>query len=428
VGLLSGNDVHVRFRPAQADTGIVFVRADLPERPRVPAHVRHVVPRQRRTSIQRGEAVVEMVEHAMAALSGLKIDNCLVEVDAPEMPGCDGSSLAFTRVLQDAGIVEQSEPRPALVIERPVTVRNGEASLTAFPGGGEGLVVTYNLDYRHHSPIGRQSLFLEITPEVFREELAPSRTFLLEAEARAMVQAGIGTRTTPRDLLVFGPHGPIENELRFPDECVRHKMLDVVGDLALLGLDIAGHVVAHRSGHHLNADLVRKLHEAVEKGEEEGEADESGPEPRAKPPERAMDIGEIMKILPHRYPFLLVDRVLNLELGRRILAIKNVSCNEPFFLGHWPDRPIMPGVLIIEALAQAAGVLLAHWFDPRSHLGLMASIDEVKMRRPVVPGDQLQLEATVLRNRRRMADFQARATVDGELAAEAQIRFVIVPR
>jgi UDP-3-O-acyl N-acetylglucosamine deacetylase len=258
-GFLTGADVSVRFRPAASDTGVVFVRTDLPGSPAVPAHVRHVVERQRRTTIQRGAATVEMIEHVMAALSGLHIDNCIVEIDAGETPGCDGSSRAFVQALSAAGAIEQDRTRETLTIERPVTVQDGQATLTAHPGDAERLVLSYNLDYGRQTPIGKQSLFLDISPETFEHELAPSRTFLLEAEAVALRQAGIGGRATEADLLIFGPHGPIGNELRFSDECVRHKMLDMVGDLALLARDLAGHVVAHRSGHQLNAALVRAL-------------------------------------------------------------------------------------------------------------------------------------------------------------------------
>lgn len=426
VGFLTGADVKVRFRPAQTDTGIVFVRGDLPNRPRVPALVRHVVPRQRRTTIQNGEAVVEMVEHVMAALSGLHIDNCEVEIDAGETPGCDGSSLAFIEALKGAGTVEQDRPKAAFVIDKPVTVREGDATVTAFPAASEELVLTYNLDYGQQTPIGRQSLFLEITPEVFEGELAASRTFLLEAEAKALQNAGVGARTTPRDLLVFGPDGPIENELRYPDECVRHKMLDVVGDLALLGMDISGHIVAHRSGHHLNANLVRKLLDTIDAGE--AEAVEAVEVPTPAPAATRMNIGEIMEALPHRYPMLLVDRVLESEPGVRLAALKNVSCNEPFFPGHWPDRPLMPGVLVLEAMAQAGGLLISHWFDAATNHAVIGAVDEVRLRRPVVPGDQLRLEVVNTRRRARLFDVQARALVDGETVAEAQIRFVIVPR
>jgi UDP-3-O-[3-hydroxymyristoyl] N-acetylglucosamine deacetylase / 3-hydroxyacyl-[acyl-carrier-protein] dehydratase len=261
VGFLTGADVALRFRPAEPDTGVVFVRADLPGRPSTPAHVRHVVPRQRRTALQRGAAVVEMVEHVLAALAGLRVDNCLVELDAGETPGCDGSSRAFVEALIGAGVVEQNWPRAMLAIDRPITVRDGQASLTAYPGDTAGLALSYHLDYGATS-IGRQSLSLDVSPESFQDEIAPSRTFLLEEEARSLRQAGIGTRTTEADLLVFGPDGPINNTLRYPDECVRHKILDLVGDLSLTGADLAGHVVAHRSGHQLNAALVRELVES----------------------------------------------------------------------------------------------------------------------------------------------------------------------
>src|SRR3954452_16319620 len=265
VGFIFGTDVAMRFRPARADQGVVFIRTDLPERPAVRAHIRHVIPRQRRTTIEHGAASVEMIEHVMAALAGLRIDNCTIEINAPETPGCDGSSLAFVEALSEAGGVELDRERETLVIDRPVAVREGPAVLAAHPGDGEGLVLGYHLDYGRQSPIGAQSFFLDVSPETFREELATSRTFLLEAEANALRQAGIGARATASDLLIFGAQGVIDNELRYPDECARHKILDMVGDLALLDKDLSGHVVAHRSGHQLNAELVRKLIEALER-------------------------------------------------------------------------------------------------------------------------------------------------------------------
>jgi UDP-3-O-[3-hydroxymyristoyl] N-acetylglucosamine deacetylase / 3-hydroxyacyl-[acyl-carrier-protein] dehydratase len=417
VGFIYGTDVSMRFRPAEADQGVVFVRTDLPERPAVHAHIRHVIPRQRRTTIQHGAASVEMIEHVMAAMAGLRIDNCTIEIDAPETPGCDGSSRAFVEVLNEAGIVELDREREALVIDRPVAVRDGSAVLAAHPGTGEGLVLGYHLDYGRESPIGAQSLFLDISPETFRAELAPSRTFLLEAEARAMLQAGIGARATASDLLVFGSQGVIDNELRYPDECVRHKILDMVGDLALLDKDLSGHVVAHRSGHQLNAALVRKLVEAIER--------ERLVRTRAVD-DPVMDIGAIMRILPHRYPFLLIDRVLEHEPARRVLALKNVTFNEPFFQGHWPGQPIMPGVLIVEALAQTGGIMIADIVDPRTRVALIVAIDHVKIRKPVVPGDQLCLEVTGLRLKTSMADIHGVARVGDQVAAEAKVRFMIV--
>ncbi len=418
VSFLEGRDVRLRFRPAEADAGIVFVRSDLPGAPSVPAHVKYVAPRQRRTTLQLGEATVEMVEHVMAALAGLGVDNCRVEIDGPETPGCDGSSRAFVEAIGEAGLVEQGRPRETLVIDRPVTVREGSSVLTAHPGEPDKLVLAYNLDYGRSSPIGSQSYFVEVSPESFRSELASSRTFLLEAEAKAMRAAGIGRRTTEADLLIFGPDGPINNELRYRDECARHKVLDMVGDLALLSRDLAGHVVAYRSGHALNASLVRKLLRAVEGSSPSPSPGEDGP---------AMDIARIMAILPHRFPFLLVDRVVEVEPGRRIRAVKNVSANEPFFQGHWPGRPIMPGVLVLEALAQAAGLLIASARDDQADRSMMiVAIDGAKLRRPVVPGDQLVLEVVEARIKDRSAHVVCRASVDGRVAAEAKIRFVVV--
>ena len=413
ISFLEGRDVEVRFLPAGPDAGIAFLRSDLPDRPTVPAHVRHVIPRRRRTTIQRGPAVVEMVEHVMAALAGLRVDNCLVEIDGPETPGCDGSSRAFADALAGAGFVEQDAPRDVLVIDRPVTVREGDSILTAFPGASGHLVLAYQLDYGPKSPIGRQSVFVDVVPDSFRDELAASRTFLLQDEADALRKAGIGSRTTERDLLIFGEHGVIGNELRFPDECARHKTLDLLGDLALAGKDLSGHVIAHRSGHSLNAELARKLLELA------------GPD-RSHPDEvPVLEIGAILRALPHRYPFLLVDRVVALEPGRRIVALKNVSYNEPFFQGHWPGRPIMPGVLIVEAMAQAAGVLIGLGAE-EGREALLASLDGVKLRRPVVPGDQLRIEVGHVRAKGRAVQVKAVARVGDRVVAEAKIRFMVI--
>ncbi len=410
VSFLSSLDATVLFRPAPPGTGLVFARRDLPGQPEVPALVQHVVPRQRRTSIQRGDAVVEMVEHVLAALAGLQIDNCRIEIDGPETPGLDGSSLGFVEAIEQAGAVEQDRPRAFLNITTPVSVREGASTVSAHPGADGELLLSYSLDYGPHTPIGKQSQFVTITPPAFRDELAASRTFLLAAEADALRSAGIGQKATEKDLLIFGPEGPINNPLRFPDECVRHKMLDLVGDLALAGVDLHGHVVAHRSGHALNAALVRAILAVAE-------TDDAPP---------VMDIGQIMGVMPHRYPFLLVDRVLSIETSRRVLAIKNVTCNEPFFNGHWPGQPVMPGVLIVEALAQAGGLLIAGWADPKTHLAMIAAIDAVKLRRPVVPGDQLRLEVETLRHRQRSAEMQAVARVGKRIVAEARIRYMIV--
>ena len=259
VGYWSGEDVRVEFRPAAADTGINFVRADLDGLPRIPATIEHRVEMPRRTALCCGQASVEMIEHVMAALAGLQIDNCEVWVDRPEMPGCDGSCLPIVEVLRAAGSVEQDALRPRQVISRPIRLGNAESWIEARPCCSGKTILQYELDYGIGNPIGRQSLEISLSPRHFHINLAPSRTFMLESEAAAMKARGLGTRATCKDLLVFGSQGPIDNRLRFPDECVRHKLADMVGDLALTGCDLVGRFVAYRSGHKLNAELVRAI-------------------------------------------------------------------------------------------------------------------------------------------------------------------------
>ena len=259
IGFFTGADVCLRFLPAEPGTGLVFSRADLPSAPAIPATIEHVLPQPRRTTLQNGEATIEMVEHVLAALSGLGIDQCHVEVEGPETPGCDGSSLAFVEALLDAGLVELDAPRIIYRILELRMLEDGAARIEAIPIPVDQLILSYELDYGDDNPIGRQSLQLVITPESFQKELAPSRTFLLEAEAQALRALGMGARLSERDLLIIGDKGPIDNAFRFPDECVRHKMLDLLGDFALLGRGLSGMIKAKRSGHHQNALMVREL-------------------------------------------------------------------------------------------------------------------------------------------------------------------------
>lgn len=251
--------MELEFRPAEVDAGIVFVRRDLAGNPRIKAVVANRVETPRRTTLRAAGASVEMVEHVMAALAGLQIDNCEVWVNEAEMPGCDGSSQPFVTALDSAGTLEQSAARPRLVV-RTVTRLGGEDSwIEARPGAGGGMSVKFRLDYGSGNAIGRQTLQLPVTPESFRRELAPSRTFVLEEEAEWLVSRGLGKRATYENVLVFDKQGPVANILRYRDECVRHKALDLIGDLALAGCDLDGHFIAHRSGHRLNAELVRAL-------------------------------------------------------------------------------------------------------------------------------------------------------------------------
>lgn len=262
IGFLTGADVRLRFLPAPPSSGVVFVRADLPSRPRLPAHVTQVTGTARRTTLGRSPAQVTLVEHVLASLAGLRIDNCLVELDGVEPPGLDGSARGFVDALLKAGIADQPARRGVWAVTEPVTVSAGKATLTLHPPSDEdgGLVMSYFLDYGPTAPIIRQVYTREVTPGAFLREVAPCRTFILETEAEQLRRQGLGANLTTADLIVFGPRGPIDNTLRFANEPARHKVLDMVGDLSLLGADLCGHVVACRSGHPLNVELARTLH------------------------------------------------------------------------------------------------------------------------------------------------------------------------
>lgn len=259
VGFLTGATIHLRFLPAPASTGVVFRRTDLKPAAVVPAHVDHVAGTKRRTILGAGPAQIGLVEHVLAALAGMRIDNCVVELDAPEPPGLDGSALGFVKVLTEAGIVLQHSPREVYGVCEPILVRQEGATLALYPPEADELKISYTLQYAAGTPIGRQARTEFITPTTFVAEIAKARTYIFESEAAELRRQGLGARTTPADLLVFGPDGPIDNHLRYGDEPARHKILDVIGDLALFGHDLRGHIVAYRSGHSLNVELVRQL-------------------------------------------------------------------------------------------------------------------------------------------------------------------------
>ncbi|NIL98433.1 MAG: UDP-3-O-[3-hydroxymyristoyl] N-acetylglucosamine deacetylase [Planctomycetales bacterium] len=265
-GYWSGIDVCVEFRPAPPDSGIVFVRHDLASPVRIPALVANRIETPRRTSLSKDGATIEMVEHILAALAGLGIDNCEVWVDQTEMPGCDGSSQQFVDALQVAGLVAQDALRQQLIVRQVTRLGDSEYWIEAQPSQDGTTTIRYRLDYAAATPaIGRQTAEFSLDREVFCRELASCRTFMLDQEAKWLLSQGFGQRVQPSDVLVFDQEGPIENELRYEDECVRHKILDIVGDLSLAGCRIVGKIVAHRSGHRLNAELVKALlNEAVE--------------------------------------------------------------------------------------------------------------------------------------------------------------------
>ncbi len=415
-GLFTGGPVTLRFKPAPPGTGVTFVRTDQPEPVHIAARVENLTKRARRTSIRNGTAAIETVEHCLAAVRGLSVDNLIIELDNAEVPAADGSALPFIEALQKAGIDEQPAEREYLPVLEPVRVEEGNAELVAWPGEGDRLEVIYELDYGPNSPIGHQIHRFTLDADGFIEQIAPSRTFVTEQEANHLRAAGLGTHLSYEDILVIGDNGPIKNKFRYENECVRHKILDLVGDLMLAGRFVTGRIYARRSGHHLNHELVRRLLE--QRARESFEKRLTGA--------AELDIKQVQRLLPHRYPMLLVDRVIEIDGDRRAVGIKNVTINEQFFQGHYPRQPIMPGVLIIEALAQLGGILMSQKLEHTAKVAVLLSLDKVKFRRPVMPGDQLILEAQAVRVKARTGQVQCRATVGGELAAEAHIRFMLV--
>ncbi len=416
-GLFTGEEVTLRFAPAPPDTGVVFIRNDQKPPIEIPARVENVAKRLRRTSIRNGTVQIETIEHCMSALAGLGIDNVRVELTGNEVPGLDGSCLPFVEKLKEAGIAPQDRPRQVFRIPDMVRVSDGESYVMATPGGDEDVLeIIYDLNYSDTPSIGQQVFKVRLTPEEFEKQIAGARTFVLQKEADQFRAAGLGTHLTLQDILVFGEDGPIDNPLRFPDECVRHKIQDVIGDLYLFGRFLSGTIFARQSGHALNHELVRRLHELAA-------AQELTSRLKSEP---VFDIRQIQRILPHRYPFLMVDRVVELEPGKRAVGLKNVSANEEFFAGHYPGQPIMPGVLIIEAMAQLGGILLSQELEHTGKVAVLLSLDRVKFRRPVMPGDQLVLEATARRVKSRTGHVAGRAHVGNEIVAEADIKFMMV--
>lgn len=423
-GLFTGAVVTATLRPAQGDSGITFRRVDLPGSPTIPARIEHVVERHRRTCLAHDQATIELTEHCLSALAGLGVDNAMIDVDGPELPAGDGSAAPYTDALASAGLVDQPQPRRPLVISEPVTVRDGEAMVTALPGDGGESELLYVLDYGPGSPIGRQVHAFRLGPAAYASEIAPARTFSTRSEAEAAWEKGLFKHLTPRDMLVVGDAGPIDNAWRFEGEPARHKLLDLVGDLALVGRPIRGRIIAVRSGHALNHRLARELVERSRGEVRPATTGVPGSSPVTGTP--AMDIRSIMRFLPHRYPMILVDRVLEIEGDRRAVGVKNVTINEPFFQGHYPSTPIMPGVMIVEAMCQLSGLMLSQTLESAGKIAVLLSLDQVKLRKAVTPGDQLVLESRTVRATSRFGDVECRAFVGGELAAEAHVKFLLV--
>ncbi|HEX5438220.1 MAG TPA: bifunctional UDP-3-O-[3-hydroxymyristoyl] N-acetylglucosamine deacetylase/3-hydroxyacyl-ACP dehydratase [Gemmatimonadaceae bacterium] len=405
VGIHLGEQCRLTFRPAEGGTGIVFRRLDLPDRPCIPALVEHAVESERRTQIGTGERALHTVEHVLAAVVGHEIDDLLIEMDAPEPPILDGSAKPFFEALSRAGIAERPGDVHYLDLRVPLSVTNGESAYDVFPAPSLSMKVTIEFA---HPLVGRQTGEYRVTPSSFEAELAPARTFGFIREAEALRARGLIKGASAENSIVLDDVGVVGAPLRWGDEFVRHKALDCVGDLALAGKRVRARMIAVRPSHRGTVALVRQMVTLAA---------------RETP---MLGIEDIMKILPHRYPFLLVDRIVEIEERRRVVGIKNVTINEPFFQGHFPGHPIMPGVLIIEAMAQVGGVLLLGTVDdPDRKVVYFMSLDHVKWRKPVRPGDQLRFELEMTQIRGRVCRMHGIAKVDGEVVAEADMAAMV---
>ena len=425
VGLHSGNRVNMTILPAPANSGVRFRRVDLDGKPEIEARVENVSETNRSTTLAKGNVKIHTVEHILAALAGYGIDNAVVELDANEPPIGDGSSREFCKIIQAAGVVAQAEKREFFTPAEPIELHLGETTMTLFPD--EKFKITCTSADKH----GRFTQFYstEITPQTWENDLAHARTFCFFEEIEYLFKNGLIKGGSLENAVVIRDDAVLTTEpLRYREEFVRHKMLDIVGDLSLLGRPISGHVIAVRPGHAGNVELVRRVVEQISKPIRAAQTFSPPPVKEAPEPPAAaagaMGIEELMKLLPHRYPFLMVDRILKME-GDTIVGVKNVTMNEPYFVGHFPGHPIMPGVLQLEAMAQVAGILLLKRIEAANQIAYFMSAEEVKWRKPVVPGDVLVIEVELTKVRGKIGKAKGVCKVAGDEVSEAEVTFML---
>lgn len=429
IGLHSGNRVNLSFLPAPPNTGIRFRRVDLEGRPEIEARVENVAETNRSTTLARGNIKIHTVEHVLAAFAGFGIDNAIVELDANEPPIADGSSREFCRMIKEAGIALQVERREPYRITAPIELQIGETEMTLFPY--EGFKVSCTSADRK----GRFTQFysVELNPRSWEEELSRARTFCFYEEIEYLIRNGLIKGGSLENAVVIRDDAVLTTEpLRYPEEFVRHKILDIIGDLSLVGRPIHGHLIAVKPSHLANCELARLIRAQMERPLRAAQA--FGPPPVSRADDAAsadvadesgaMSIEEIMRILPHRYPFLMVDRITRVE-GNFISGVKGVTMNELYFQGHFPGHPIMPGVLQLEAIAQVAGILMLRQAENAGSIAYFMSAEDVKWRKPVVPGDTLVIEVELTRMRGRIGKAKGVCKVRGEVVSEANVTFMV---
>ena len=396
--------------------GFKFKRTDLPDEPIIDAKVENVKTVERATTLVEGSVKIHTVEHVLSALTGLGIDNALIEMDANEPPIGDGSAIAYVEVILKAGTVEQDAPRSYFEPREPIVLEVNGSLLTILPDS------KFRISCTQVGPEGRFTQFLsaEITPEFYEKEIAAARTFVFYEDVKPLMDKGLIRGGSLENAIVARGDSVLSKEpLRFPDEFVRHKILDIIGDLSLSGKRLRGHIVAIKPGHGPNTDLARLL---VKR-----HAEYLAMAPRPIPADAGvLDINEIMHTLPHRYPFLMVDRVIEFQEDTRAVGVKAVTINEPYFQGHFPGHPVMPGVLQVEAMAQVASIIMMRRPENIGKIGYFMSANDVKFRKPVFPGDTLFIHCEMLSAKKRLGKAACKCLVNGETVSEAELLFGLV--
>jgi len=420
IGLHTGKKTKLELLPASADTGITFLRKDIKSPSLIKANFYSVLDPDefpRRTSVGANGVYVHTVEHLMAALYLLGIDNIQINIWGEEVPGLDGSAKDFVERIREVGWQEQELPRNRLIVREPLWVEEDAASIVILPY--PSLRISYVLSY-DNPVVGSGYIDLVLNGEL-KDDLYEARTFCLEAEVKSLLDMGLGKGANYKNTLVVSDKEILDNNVRLDNEFAKHKILDLIGDLYLAG-SVKGHVIAVKGGHSLNIRLLEKLRKYKEKSRSAGVRSQT----LYIPQKAELNTEEIMQILPHRYPFLLVDRIIYLEKGKKAVGIKNVTVNEHFFQGHFPGKPVMPGVLIVEAMAQVGGVLMLACEEHKGKLAYFMAANNIKFRKTVLPGDQLVIEVISGKIRSKTGSVITKAFVNEKVVAEAELMFALV--